>query len=149
MGMKLDPDTLRKVLAMAEPTTTQPIKHAKGRRHVPGVMNKNEERYAAYLADQQHAGEILWWAFECVSLKLAPKCAYHPDFLVMHADRSLSVIDVKGFKAKPSGEPGYWATEDARIKLRVAAEKFPLFSFVVAFQGKDKAWYHETYGATK
>ena len=49
-------------------------KVARGRpRHVPGEMNKTEEAYAAHLALQLAAGEIAWFRFESVKLKLAEK----------------------------------------------------------------------------
>lgn len=93
---------------------------AKGRpRTERGVMNKTEAEYAELLKGRQLAGEIEWFAFEAIGLRLGKKCHYHPDFLVMLSDGVLEVHEVKG---------GHWE-DDARVKIKTAAEKFP-FRFV-------------------
>jgi len=48
-------------------------------------MNKTEEAYAAHLALQLAAGEIAWFRFESVKLKLAEKTHLTIDFFVMTA----------------------------------------------------------------
>ncbi len=94
---------------------------AKARRR-PGVMNKTEAAYADHLEMQRLAGEVLWYAYESVTLKLADDCRYTPDFAVVRADMSLEMHEVKGF----------WR-DDARVKIKVAAEKFP-FAFIAVTQ---------------
>ena len=91
---------------------------ARGRRprHEQGEMNGLERRYASeVLAPQLAAGEILWWGFECLKLRLAKGCYYDTDFLVVAAGGELQVHEVKGHME-----------DDAAVKLRVAAELFPL-----------------------
>ncbi len=83
-----------------------------------GKMNKTERRYADQLELQKAAGDVLWWAFEPVNLRLGIDCFYKIDFLVMKFDGLLECHEVKG----------YW-TDDALVKIRVAAEKFP-FKFI-------------------
>lgn len=90
-------------------------------------MNKTERAYAAKLETEKMAGLILWYEFEPLKLRLADGCQYEIDFLVLTADRSLEVHEVKG----------YW-TDDALVKIKVAAEKFP-FRFV-AIQYIKKEW---------
>ncbi len=93
-----------------------------------GTMNQTEKRYAERLEKQKLAGEVLWYAFEPANLKLAPNCYYRIDFLVMAADGSLEVHEVKG---------GF-ITDDALVKIKTAAEKFP-FRFLI-MQWKSKQW---------
>jgi hypothetical protein len=91
-----------------------------------GTMNKTEARYAAHLELQKSAGVIAWYAFEVLKLRLADKCFYDTDFLVMQADGALEVHEVKGF-----------FTDDSKVKLKVAADKFP-FKFIVVKEMKGK-----------
>lgn len=81
-------------------------------------MNQTETRYAARLTALYKAGEIAWFAFAPMNLRLGDKCFYSVDFMVMLNDGKLEAHEVKG----------YW-TDDALVKIKVAAEKFP-FQFV-------------------
>lgn len=94
---------------------------AKGRtRPAPG-MNKTEAAYASHLALRKAAGEVAWFSYEGLKLRLAPNTSYSPDFAVMLSDGTLEAHEVKG---------GFWE-DDARVKIKVAAELFP-FRFVAA-----------------
>lgn len=83
-----------------------------------GAMNKTETAYARHLEDLKAAGDVAWYLFEGVKLRLGDSCFYSPDFAVMRGDGCLEMHEVKGF----------WA-DDARVKIKVAAERFP-FRFV-------------------
>lgn len=83
-----------------------------------GEMNKTESAYANYLEMQKTMGEVLWYSFEPMNLRIASKCFYKIDFLVMAANGQLECHEVKGF----------W-TDDALVKIKAAAEKFP-FRFI-------------------
>jgi hypothetical protein len=86
-----------------------------------GTKNKTEQRYEdEVLAPALRGGEVLWYKFEGVKLRLADNTFYTADFFVMRADRVLEVHEVKGF----------W-TDDARVKIKVAAALFP-FDFIAA-----------------
>lgn len=88
---------------------------AKGRTpRRPGVMNKTEQAYATLLEQKRIAGEVAAYWFESVRFVLAPNTSYTPDFLVQLPDSTLEVHEVKGF----------WE-DDARVKIKVAADKFP------------------------
>lgn len=91
---------------------------ARGKRRAPGTMNKTEAAYAAHLEGLKILEQIVWYVFEAITFKLAKDCRYTPDFLVMLPTGLLEVHEVKAF----------WA-DDARVKIKVAAEKFP-FRFV-------------------
>lgn len=90
-----------------------------------GAMNKTEALYAAELNLLKHAGEVLWWRFEGMKLRLADNTFYSPDFAVMRAGGLLEMHEVKGF----------W-TDDARVKIKVAADLYP-FRFL-AIRAKTK-----------
>lgn len=92
-----------------------------------GEMNKTEKKYAARLETMKYAGDIVWWEFEPMNLRLADKCFYKVDFLIMTSTCALEVHEVKG----------YW-TDDALVKIKVAANKFP-FRFL-AVQAKKGEW---------
>ena len=81
-------------------------------------MNKSEEAYAAHLALQKHAGEVAWFRFEGIKVRLADNTFYTPDFAVMRANGAMELHEVKG----------HWQ-DDARVKIKVAAEQYP-FRFV-------------------
>lgn len=96
-------------------------------RHRPGEMNKTEAAYAQKLEAAKLAGVILDYKFESVKLKLAPATFLTPDFLVIKPD-GFELHEVKGF----------WE-EDARVKIKVAAEMYPWFQFI-AVQRSGKEW---------
>lgn len=101
-----------------------------------GSMNKTESAFAAYLDRPKLAGEILWYKFDAVNLRLAGKCFYKPDFLVLNKDSELIVYEVKGF----------W-TDDAKAKTKIAAEMYP-FRFVAVYKqsGRGEPWKFEEVG---
>lgn len=83
-----------------------------------GQMNKTEAAYAKTLEARRVAGEVAWYRFEGIKLRLADNTFYSPDFLVMLADGSLEAHEVKG----------HWM-DDARVKIKVAADQYP-FRFI-------------------
>lgn len=85
-----------------------------------GERNKTEQAYEDYLALLQQAGRVLWFKFEGVKLRLADNTFYTPDFAVMLDNGQMEMHEVKGF----------WH-DDARVKIKVAAELYP-FRFLAA-----------------
>jgi hypothetical protein len=79
-----------------------------------GAMNKTEEAYARDLRDAQTLGDILWYRFEGLKLRLADNTFYTPDFAVLASDHVMECHEVKGF----------WR-DDARAKIKIAAEQYP------------------------
>ncbi|WP_250483285.1 hypothetical protein [Caballeronia sp. GaOx3] len=97
--------------------------HALGR--LPdGKENATEKRYAEHLEQRRRAGEIEWYLFEGIKLKLAPKTFLTVDYVVLPASGLLEMHDVKGARAIFS--------DDAKVKMKVAASIFPLV-FKVAY----------------
>lgn len=84
-----------------------------------GTMNKTEAAYATYLEHLKHTGEILWYKFEGIKLKLADNTFYTCDFAVLPRDLVLQMHECKG-----------WMMEDANVKIKVAASQYP-FKFVI------------------
>ncbi len=108
---------------------TFPIRLRRGRgvRRTPGQMNGLEREYAAMLEARRIAGEIAEWHFDAVKLRLAEKTFYSPDFMVMMPDGMIEYHEVKG---------GF-IEDDASVKIKVAASKFP-FRFVLCQKKKKK-----------
>lgn len=100
-----------------------------------GAMNRWEKEYSYELEARKQAGEILWWGFEAIKLKLTGGTFYTPDFAATFWDKPkissellrltgplfstrLAFTEVKGF-----------LRDDANVKFKVAAEIFPCFEF--------------------
>lgn len=90
-----------------------------------GAMNKTEAAYGQHLEALKHAGAVVWYRFEGLKLRLADNTFYTPDFAVMAASGELECHEVKGF----------WQ-DDARAKIKVAAEMYPLRFVAVKVKAK-------------
>jgi hypothetical protein len=91
-----------------------------------GVKNGTERLYETdVLEPLLHTKKIQWYKFEGLKFRLADNTFYTPDFIVMDAKGYLAAHEVKGF----------W-TEDARVKIKVAASLYP-FEFI-AIKRKNK-----------
>lgn len=138
--IKRPPSTItRRKAAPRVPTTGAPVNQLRvlagsrstGKRvraiidQVTG-MNRTETAYSQVLEGKRLAGEILEWKFEPIRFRLANATAYTPDFAVLLNDQTLEFIDVKG---RCGAGPGGWE-EDAKVKIKVAAEAYPWFRFV-------------------
>lgn len=94
------------------------FKHAALGRLKTGQMNQTEEAYARDLELRRTLGEVAWFKFEGVKLRLADNTFYSPDFAVMLASGVMEMHEVKGF----------WQ-DDARAKIKIAADLYP-FRFI-------------------
>jgi hypothetical protein len=109
----------------------QPASFALGRLKA-GVMNRTEASYGARLELLKGAGEVVWYRFEGLKFRLADSTFYTPDFAVMLADGTLEAHEVKG----------HW-TDDARVKIKVAAEMYPIR--FLAIKKKAGGWEREDF----
>ncbi len=110
-----------------------------GKRHKPGEMNQTEASYAESLQVRKLASEIIDWQFEAITFKLADGCRYTPDFAVWRHDGTMEFVDCKG------GGP---IDPKSIVKVKVAAERFPQFDFVIEQKQAKKAgggWKREVY----
>jgi hypothetical protein len=94
--------------------------------------NKTEARFGAYLDTLLKYGAIRAYWFESVKLRLARTTFYTPDYFVIRSDGLPGCYEVKGF----------WR-DDARVKIKVAAEKYPGIAFV-AVRLVNREWEFET-----
>ena len=116
----------------------KPRRFAKGRRvrgRAPAGtrMNGTEAEYEAlFLGNRVHG-------FEELTFRLGDDCRYTPDFWTMGDDDVLELHEVKG----------HWE-DAAKVKIRVAAERYPNFRFM-AFRRLTKkqggGWEREHFGA--
>lgn len=114
------------------------VSRKRGRGRVGGRktgMNRTEARYAQTLEARKQAGQIVGYWFERIRFVLAPKTSYTPDFMVMLADGTIEYHEVKG----------YWE-DDARAKIKIAADMFPFRFVAVMDKGKSKPWVYEVIG---
>lgn len=96
---------------------------ALGRMKV-GRMNNAELAYSKVLELRKHAGEVLWYSFEGMTLRMADRTTYTPDFAVMLANGEMEMHEVKGF-----------FQDDAKVKIKVAAAMFPFRFIAVRMKG--------------
>ena len=102
-----------------------------------GKMNKTEIAYSQHLEALKACGEVVWWKFEAIKLRLAGNTFYTVDFFVMKASGELEAHEVKG----------YWM-DDARVKIKVAAGLYP-FRFIAIQKKSNKqggGWKTEVFG---
>ncbi len=101
-----------------------------------GQRNKTEQAYEEHLERRRMAGDILWHRFEGLKLRLADNTFYTPDFSVLAADGYLECHEVKGF----------W-TDDARVKIKVAAEQYPFrfIAFKAVAKSRGGGWVREEF----
>lgn len=98
---------------------------ASGKLRPSGYRSSTEERYAIELNRRMQIGEVVWWRYEAIKLRLADATFYSPDFAVQLADGELQLHEVKGF----------WQ-DAARVKTKVVAELFPLRIVIVTARAK-------------
>jgi len=93
-----------------------------------GEMNKLERSYSQQLDLLRLAGDLQAWRYESITLRLADRCSYTPDFAVVMASGEIEFHETKGFMR-----------DDALVKLKVAARTFPWFTFRLVRREKG-AW---------
>lgn len=104
-------------------------------RHRLGEMNGTEQSYALHLQDLVAKGEVLWWTFESIRLRLAANTTLTVDFFVVRAGGALEAHELKG-------KDKHWE-DDARVKIKVAAELYPFQFYGVHRAGGE--WQYEAF----
>ena len=87
-------------------------------KHLGHYASATEAEYAYHLELLKRTSQIVDYRYEPMSLRLAKKTRYTPDFMVIFEDH-IELHEVKGF----------WR-DDARVKIKVTAEQFPWFKFI-------------------
>lgn len=93
-----------------------------------GEMNKTEKRYSEMLETARQRGDILFWKFEAIKLRLADNTFYNPDFLVIDKSGLVEIHEIKGSK--------FIIQDDAKVKIKVAAELFPFVFKMIILNSK-------------
>jgi hypothetical protein len=92
-----------------------------------GTKNKTELAYEEQVLKlEMQGGFVSWYRFEGLKLRLADNTFYTPDYAVMLVNGLIQCREVKGF----------W-TDDARVKIKVAADQYP-FEFIAVSQLRKK-----------
>lgn len=97
----------------------------------PTKMNRTEQKFADYCENKRIMGDIVAWKYEPFNVRLADRCFYKVDFLVVFKDR-FEVVEVKGCKAM--------IRDDALVKFKLAAKDFPWFTWRMVTHDKKKGW---------
>lgn len=90
-----------------------------------GTANQLEVQYALHLEERKRSGEVAWYKFEALKLRLADNTFYTPDYAVMLTSGELQCHEVKGFMQ-----------EDAAVKIKVAAETYPIRFLLIRKRAK-------------
>lgn len=109
----------RKRSTWDKPATRPEPKRRKEERKRRG-MNKWESQFAQTLEARKQAGELIWWAFEPIRIRLADGAFYRPDFVTVDRQGRTEIYEVKGHMR-----------EAARVRLKVAVEKLPYQFYIV------------------
>jgi hypothetical protein len=106
-----------------------------------GVMNKTEHRYAEHLEQLRHVGTVVDWQFEPISIKLAEDLRYIPDFLVIKADGSMEIVDVKGTTKN--------IQDDSLVKIKMVADLWWFATVKFAFPCTAVGWLYRVFPTTR
>lgn len=126
--------------AVSKPAPVRSTPKAKGRRHERGRMNGTETAFFnEVVTPKLRSGEWLKCWFEAVTFRLAEKCSYTVDFMVLAADDEIILFEIKaGYtpkseKSKPADQRKVktLVEDDAAVKMRLFTELFP-FRFFIA-----------------
>jgi hypothetical protein len=96
----------------------------KPKPRVAGQQSAHEVAFEGHLRARL-GKDVLWFKYESVKVKLADGTWYTADFVALHDDHVLVCYEVKPGRMV-NGELGTIITDGAAVKLKVAAEHFPL-----------------------
>ena len=120
---RVPPERLHKVLVNGKPLASKLDNTAEVRmekpktKRKPRQMNKTERRYADHLDELKRRGEVLSWQWEAVTLRLAERTTFTPDFLVQYRTY-IEIVEIKGR-----------LQDDASVKYKIARDAYPCFRF--------------------
>lgn len=115
-------------------------------------MNDIETEFYWIQYDRKRQGEIEDFWFEPMTFNLAPKTTFKPDFFIVHKDHfEFAEIKARGkIKegiSKKTGKPykKQWTSkrDDAVVKIKVSAAKYPHFEWNFYYHEADGRWTKE------
>lgn len=108
-------------------------------------MTRLEQRYQAFLEEEQRVGRIALWKREPFRfvIESGKRFSYLPDFGVVYADRGMSLIECKP-RDKKNGK-ALWIYEDSRVKTKAVAAAFRgwPWKLIVTWPLRDGTWGRE------
>ncbi len=117
---------------------------ARKKGRIDGIYRSKLERdFAAHLEHWRAMGLVGSWWYERLTLKLADDVRLTPDFVVDKSVFGVSPLRTTVYEVK-----GPYIRDDARIKLRVAAEQFTWLRWVLV-QREQGRWVYTELGAGK
>jgi hypothetical protein len=93
-------------------------------------MTKPEKLWGLELRRQQEAGEIKAFVYEPFKMSLGERCTYTPDYVITLNDGTIRIDECKG----------PFIREDAMIKLKWVAQKYPEHIVRLCQRLKDGRW---------
>ena len=120
-----------RVKSAATPMAHVALKARGSKSPRPSTMNKTERKYSLHLETEKRAGRIHDYKYEAVKLRLADATFLTMDFFVMDCDGFVEFHDTKALW-KSTGKPH--VNEDAQIKMKVAAQHYPGFKFMIVWE---------------
>ncbi len=95
-------------------------------------MTKLERSFTEVLEIAKDNHDISGWRYEAIRLRLAGRCWFLPDFLTEPCwqEDKFTFIETKG----------PYAREDSLIKLKVAAETYPCFRWLLVTKSGRHGW---------
>jgi hypothetical protein len=135
MSQEITAAEYRRRMGLREPRPIGPLPVGRSStRREAGDMNKLEAAFIREILEPARIrGEVEAWEFEGIKLRLAGRTWYTPDFFVVRPGLVYELYEVKGF----------WR-DDARVKIKVAAERWAAFQFFGARKGK-RGWEFEKF----
>jgi len=122
-------------------TCEQSVTLVKVLEKAPNYRTKLEARYADHLNMLKAAGQVAEWRYEPMSLRIAEVegrgASYKPDFALVTPSRVLEFHEVKGSWSMKNAR-------DSRVRLKVAADRYPWFVFKAVMRVKG-AWEFEAF----
>ena len=120
-------------------TGSSPPSRARARPKPKPGANKTEEAFGDYLEMEFRKGNIAWFVWQRIKLTLGDDCTYLPDFVAVTASGEIVFYEVKGAKLTPKTKKVVpYARDDAKVKIKVAAEMYWWARFIIAFRYKGK-----------
>jgi len=96
--------------------------------------SKLEEEFRLSLYVDLQRGNIVWFDYEAMRLRIGKDAYYKPDFVTLSWGGSMTFYEVKG----------HWR-EAARVRIRAAAERYRMFSFFAVSKPKGEGWKYEAF----
>jgi len=137
----------RAILAgLARGARRAPLRFPRQRPDADG-MNRAERAYAQHLDLLELAGEVRDWRFQPLKLRLAKGTWFTPDFQVILADGIPCLDDVKAVWRRKQADgtrvEKIHSEDDATVKIKVAAEEYPEWTFRRAALSPSRGWVWE------